>query len=275
MAASEVRCPICQEDKGDLRLLPCIHSFCLECLQRYCRDAVYGDDMPCPLCKNEFEIPKDGVAGLPIRTHAQEPFRVYNVDIKRYCEIHDDERIKMYCFPCNRNVCAMCCHEDHKTHKFERIEKVVEQFSKTIDDQIEQVTSRMECFRGVVAQLEAEYNKTLDNTQSMELEVQKRSKETKQLVDLQENELLQQLQSLKSATQKEVKSHKDTLQLALAEMESFRTSSLELRSKCSPSDITQAANDVLERAKELLEMYVIPSEYHAPSYQFTPVNIDF
>ena len=44
--------------------------------------------------------------------------------------------------------------------------------------------------------------------------------------------------------------------------------------KGSPSDITQAANDVLERAKELLEAYVIPSEYHAPSYKFTPVNID-
>ena len=275
MATSELQCAICQEDIKDPRLLPCVHSFCLECLQRYCRDAVEGDDMPCPLCKNEFEIPKDGVAGLPIRTHAQKPFRVSKLRSKHYyCEIHDDERKKMYCFDCNMNVCAMCCHEDHKTHKFEQIKIVVEQFSKTIDDQIEQATSCMECFRGVVAHLEAENNKTFDNIQSIELEVKKRSKEIKQLVDRQEKELLQELQSLKSATQKEVKSHKDTLQSSLTEMESFMTSSLELRSKGSPSDITQAANDVLERAKELLETYVIPSEYHAPSYKFTPVNVD-
>ena len=105
MAASEEQCPICQEDLKDPRLLPCIHSFCLECLQRYCRDAVEGDDMPCPVCRYEFEIPKDGIAGLPIRTHAQEPFNVSTLGRKPYCEIHD-ERIKMYCFDCNMNVCA-------------------------------------------------------------------------------------------------------------------------------------------------------------------------
>ena len=68
--------------------------------------------------------------------------------------------------------------------------------------------------------------------------------------------------------------HTDTLQLAVTEMESFIASSLELRSKGSPSDITQAANDVRDRAKELLHTWVIPGEYHAPSYKFAPVNID-
>ena len=280
MATSTLKCPICQEDLKDPRLLDCIHSFCLECLELYCRDAVEGDDKPCPICRYEFQIPKDGVAGLPVRTHAHEPFDGSQLRRKHYCEIHKDERIKVYCFVCKKNVCLMCCIEEDKckTHKFERIEQVVEQFSKSMDEDIGQITSSLECFRGVAAQLEAENNKALDNVKATEMEVQKRSKEIKQivdqLVDRRERELLQLLQSLKSATQKEVKSQKDTLQLALSEMESFRTRSLELRSKGSPSDITQAANDVHERAKQLLQTYVIPSEYHAPSYKFTPGDID-
>jgi len=40
---------------------------------------------------------------------------------------------------------------------------------------------------------------------------------------------------------------------ALTEMESYRTSSLELRSKGLLSDITQAAKDVHEKVRELLE----------------------
>jgi len=270
-----LECPICLEVLKDPRLLDCIHSFCLKCLERYCRDSVEGDDMPCPLCKHEFHIPKDGVAGLPIRTHDGSQLRR-----KRYCEIHEDERIRMYCFVCKKNVCLMCCIEEDKckTHKFERIEQVVEQFSKSMDEDIGQITSSIECFRGVAAQLEAENNKALDNIKATEMEVEKRSKEIKkivdQLVDRRERELLQELQSIKSATQKDVKSQKDSLQLALSEMESFRTRSLELRSKGSPSDITQAANDVHERAKQLLQTYVIPNEYHAPSYKFTPGNID-
>jgi len=229
--------------------------------------------VPCPVCRSEFRIPKKGVAGLPLRTHTKEPSMASEPGRESYCEKHD-ERMKMYCFDCGVNACAMCCIEDHKTHKFERIETIVEQFLKSIDDEIEQLTSRIECFHGVTAHLEAENSKALDNINELEQRVKKRSKEIRQLVDLQESELLQELQSLKSATEKEVKSHKDTLQLALSEMESFRTSSLDLRSKGSPSDITQAASDVRERAKELMETYVIPSEYHAPSYTFTLVNID-
>ena len=75
---------------------------------------------------------------------------------------------------------------------------------------------------------------------------------------------------MKSAAEEEVKSHTETLQLAVAEMESFRTSSLELRSKGSRSSITQAAKDVHDRANKLLQTYIIPAECRVPSYKFIP-----
>ena len=192
---------------------------------------------------------------------------------QRYCENHEDECIKMYCIDCGKYVCAMCCHEMHRTHNCDVIEIVVDQFSRSIDAEIEQVTSRLDGFRGVTAQLKAENNKVLDNIQEVELQVKKSTEEMKQLVDRQGSELLHKLQSLKSAAEKDVKSHEETLQLAVTDMESLKTRSLELRSNRSPSDITQAANYVHNRAKELLQTHVIPSEYHAPSYKFTPVNI--
>ena len=283
MATSTVQCPICQEDLKDPRLLPCTHSFCLECLEAYCEDHLPGDDLPCPLCRNEFQIPKNGVVGLPVRMHTKESATSATAQMggRRHCDQDKDKRIKIYCFDCNMNVCAMCCFETHKTHKCERIETVVQQFSASIDDEIRQVMSRNECFRGVAAQLEAESSKTSDNIKAIKLEVKKRSKENKQfldqvkqLVDRQESDLLHELQSLKSAAETEVKSHRHTLQLAVTEMERFITSSVKLRSKSSPSDITPASNDVRDRAKELLQTWVIPGEYHAPSYMFTTVNID-
>jgi len=273
MATGTAQCPICQEDIKDPRLLPCIHSFCLECLQRYCRDKLPGDDVPCPECRSEFQIPKNGVADLPIRTHTKESVTLSEQGSRRYCGRHD-ERIKMHCFSCNINVCAMCCLEDHTTHKFEKTEEVADRFSKSIDDEIKQVTSRIEGFQRLTEQLKAEHCHTLDNIKVMELDVQNRRKKIKEIADRQESELLQQLQLLRSASHDEIKSRTDSLQSCVSEMESFRTSSLELMSTSSPSDITQAANDVHERAKELLQTYVIPSEYHAPIYKFTPANID-
>src|SRR6218665_3400105 len=59
-------CPICMDVFTDPRVLPCIHSFCFECL-RHTSEATQKkpeDKMPCPLCRKEFIIPADGVNGV-------------------------------------------------------------------------------------------------------------------------------------------------------------------------------------------------------------------
>jgi len=176
-------------------------------------------------------------------------------------------------------MCYFELHKNNKTqHKSERIDVVVQEFARHIDDEIKQVTSRIESFRGVAAHVEAESSKLLGSMQATEREIKTKGEEVKQsltrLIDRQVSDLLHKLQSMKSAAVKEVKSQSDAVQLAVTELESFRTTSLELKSKGSPSDITQAASDVRVRAKELLQKHVIPGEYHAPSYKFTPVNTD-
>src|SRR6218665_1665470 len=69
-AAQQLReiteCPICMSAFKDPRMLPCIHSFCFECLKRTAEAAEKkpGDRMPCPVCRKNFFIPADGVNGL-------------------------------------------------------------------------------------------------------------------------------------------------------------------------------------------------------------------
>ena len=127
MATSTVQCTICQEDLRDPRLLPCTHSFCLECLEAYCRDKLPGDDVPCPVCRNEFQIPKNGVAGLPVRTHTTEftPSATRERGGGHYCQRHEEVPVNIYCFDCNMNVCVMFVVK-LINHKFERIETVVD-----------------------------------------------------------------------------------------------------------------------------------------------------
>jgi len=57
-------CPICLELFDKPKSLPCLHTFCLKCLEGHCRDNEPEDEVPCPLCRKKFKIPKEGLAGL-------------------------------------------------------------------------------------------------------------------------------------------------------------------------------------------------------------------
>jgi len=324
-----MNCPICQDKLNDSRVLPCIHSFCLKCLQQHCRNKLPGDEVPCPVCRHEFQIPKNGVAGLTAKTHDKEaepstvcevcsseqsgiPATVYCVDCHQklcercslphqkwrggphdvrtldtlspehqsggnYCDKHK-ERVKIYCLDCQTSVCSMCFIESHKTHKFEQIDNMMEEFGRSIDREVKPVTKHISSFRGAAAQVETESSKLFSSLQAMEQGIRNKGEEMKQslpyLIDLEVGDLIHKLRSVKSTAEEEVKSQADAVQLALTEMEIFRTASLELKSKVSPGDIKQAASDVRDRANILLQKHTIPGEYHAPSYTFTPVNID-
>src|ERR1043165_7938387 len=58
-------CPICLDTFKDPKCLPCIHTFCLRCLQKYGKDKSEGDEIACPLCRQEFKIPVGGFDKLP------------------------------------------------------------------------------------------------------------------------------------------------------------------------------------------------------------------
>src|SRR6218665_2614742 len=57
-------CPICNEELQDNRCLPCLHMFCLKCLESYRKAKPRGKPLPCPTCRREFNI-SNSVAELP------------------------------------------------------------------------------------------------------------------------------------------------------------------------------------------------------------------
>ena len=56
-------CPVCLSEFCDPRLLDCLHSVCLSCLEAMA--VTGGDQLRCPLCRTTSRLPEGGVAALP------------------------------------------------------------------------------------------------------------------------------------------------------------------------------------------------------------------
>ena len=56
----EVSCSVCMTKFTDPKLLPCLHSFCLHCLEGIQRTSARQDEIACPECRRVVKIPGGG-----------------------------------------------------------------------------------------------------------------------------------------------------------------------------------------------------------------------
>ena len=110
----EVSCSVCMCKYTDPKQLPCLHSFCLHCLNGIQRTSGRRDKIACPECRQEFNVPDNGnLAALPTN------FRINSLlDVLAIKECSTtgvkcgncDERTKQshYCFQCYSFWCEGC-----------------------------------------------------------------------------------------------------------------------------------------------------------------------
>ena len=61
----EVSCSVCMTTFTDPKLLPCLHSFCLHCLEGIQRTTSRHDIIICPECRRESRVPSGSLNDLP------------------------------------------------------------------------------------------------------------------------------------------------------------------------------------------------------------------
>src|SRR5688572_2363070 len=149
-AAKQLReiteCSICLSSFTDPRMLPCIHTFCFECLKRTGETVQKksGDKMPCPLCRKEFLIPADGINCVQ-KNFFMENLLQYKTTLQfgsvsiicDICNASDEGKTgqiptaTMRCLECQDNYCDSC-GKVHQLHKLSRNHQVLKIGSETM-----------------------------------------------------------------------------------------------------------------------------------------------
>ena len=112
----EAECPLCLETVKDPKTLPCLHSFCMRCIDKHAGYAKrkLETTIKCPVCQACFQIPEgDSFGGLPTSFHLNRlvdllALRDGSEETQRCSSCEDNNTATCYCFVCQNFLCKDC-----------------------------------------------------------------------------------------------------------------------------------------------------------------------
>ena len=112
----EAECPLCLDTLKKPKTLPCLHSFCLECLDKLANFArrQLETTIKCPVCLTSFQIPEgDTFAGLPASFHLNRLVDVLalggeGAEAQKCTGCKGKNEATCYCFDCQDFYCGEC-----------------------------------------------------------------------------------------------------------------------------------------------------------------------
>ena len=112
----EAECPLCLETVKNPKTLPCLHSFCLVCLDKLAGFArrQLETTVKCPVCQTSFQIPEgDTFNNLPTSFHLNRlvdvlALRDGSTQPQNCSSCDENNTATCYCFVCQNFLCKSC-----------------------------------------------------------------------------------------------------------------------------------------------------------------------
>ena len=125
----EVTCSVCMQLYTNPKQLPCLHVFCLQCLNNLARTSARYGKIKCPLCQRDVAVPESGtLETLPNCFHMKNLLDILAIkecnNAKVTCENCERKSEEAaYCFHCGKFWCNECmnAHNIFRENKDHRV----------------------------------------------------------------------------------------------------------------------------------------------------------
>jgi tripartite motif-containing protein 2/3 len=265
-------CPICKDTYSDPRSLPCIHTFCLECVKGFSRDKLPGDGVACPLCRTEFTVPDNGIESLPknffvqqlrdlagtVISHCEESGGTDNNESSRQpvknCENHLDRVVELFCFDCQSAICVECLVQSHRSHEYSFLSEVIDEFRKQMTADVQHMEEAVAACDDMLNLQEERKKNFISEVDGVEKQICDQAEQLKMIIESAKCELLQDLGLRKQERVKQIQHVIDDIEQRKSFIGSLIKYTEELRDKGTVGDVTQQSIAIHNRADELIKL---------------------
>ena len=134
----DLSCKICYEIYKEPKQLPCLHSFCVACLNRLAETRAVNGKIQCPLCQRQIDVPESGTfENFPVSFYINsllDVLAIKDCGATRVtcgnCDKKSDQ--SSYCFDCSKFWCGECLNghnilRENKEHRVTALKDFQEQ----------------------------------------------------------------------------------------------------------------------------------------------------
>ena len=115
----KIVCGLCSEEYKQPKLLPCFHSYCLECLEMYVVNNARDNAFDCPLCDTTIELPEGGVNAFEWNIYLDSKLKSESKE-SHDCDLcGSGVNATNDCINCGENYCERCS-EIHMKQRMSR-----------------------------------------------------------------------------------------------------------------------------------------------------------
>uniref|UniRef100_A0A1X7U242 RING-type domain-containing protein n=1 Tax=Amphimedon queenslandica TaxID=400682 RepID=A0A1X7U242_AMPQE len=264
----QLTCPVCLDHYTNPRTLPCLHSFCQQCLEGLPLDKKNETYyFSCPTCRHHTELPEEGAGIFPVAFHLNnlkeiwnslskkateqaEPKEVsYNTDPQN-CSEHG-KPLEVYCETCPAVICCHCAIRSHADHRSTLISDCYQEHCQSLHEHLKPVKDKEESMKKILHDLSVRETEVRETGESVVRDIHEMVEEMIAVLHQSERKLTEQAKRVTDAKLKvlseQVKEAEKRLSL-LKDVENFVEQSLKTD---TPQQVLRSKNQMMERMSEV------------------------
>ncbi|KAK2861678.1 hypothetical protein Q5P01_001211 [Channa striata] len=145
----DLSCPVCCDIFTNPVLLPCSHSFCRDCVQKWWREKQTRN---CPVCKTKhllWELPRNLALKNLCEAFLLERDRGGSAGSEDLCSEHL-EKLKLFCQDHEQPVCVVCRDsKEHNNHRFRPVTEAARDHKKILQKSLNPLKEKLKTFEQI------------------------------------------------------------------------------------------------------------------------------
>ena len=270
----QLNCSICLDTYTDPKLLQCFHVYCRQCLVPLVdRDQQGKLGLTCPICRQVTPVPDRGVAGLQSAFHINrfleikeslqrpenpaatlEESDVNSVKKARYCFVHEDKELELYCETCGELICTRCALNGgkHHDHSYEDLGQAFRKYKEEISSSLEPMEKQVTIMKKALAQLDARCGEISDQRTATAVNIHGTFRRLQEVLDVRETELIGQLDQVTQGKLKGLAVQRDQIETTLVQLCSCLHFMRESLRTGSEGDVLMMKTNTVRQVKKLI-----------------------